>query len=106
MISSGSGITFFQITTMIIIVIISIINIRWFIREKNRRYIAILMLSWMAHNFIFYLVLMLLKFNIITTGIFTVANFTSWSSVLRWHSITTIFTIEVGKILYRKLSKN
>lgn len=98
----GGGVTFFQMLSLIMIAAVIIINVRWFRKDKHRRYISVLMLVWMTHAFLFYVVLLLEK-----SGVHPIIDirFTNWSSILRWHTYVTIFTIEIGRLFYKKTMK-
>jgi hypothetical protein len=98
-----AGLTSFQVISLVMSTIIIIVLLRWIKTDHNHRYMWILILTWMLHSHLFYSVLLLEKANI---GFDAPIRFTDWSSILRNHSITTVFTMVIGRILYRKTLKN
>lgn len=96
---TGAGLTFFQVLSLIMSTINIVVLLRWVRTDTRNRYMWLLILMWMIHAFLFYSILLLEKANI---GFDLPISFTSWSSILRSHSITTMFTMVVGRTLYKK----
>jgi len=97
-----AGITFFQVisfvTTMISLAMV-IVSIR---KDPSIHYASIPMAVLLLHQFIFYAILLLDKSGI---DLIQSIRFTNWSSILRWHTSVTIFTIIMAKIFYSKTMK-
>ena len=100
---TGAGLTFFQVLSLIMSTINIVVLLRWVRTDTRNRYMWLLILMWMLHSYLFYSVLLLEKADI---GFDLPVRFTDWSSILRNHSITTAFTIVVGRVLYKKTLKN
>lgn len=98
----GGGITFFQVISLILITVCIISLIVSISRDKNLRYATVPALIWLVHEYLFYVILLLDKSGL---DLFPLIRFTQWSSLLRWHTSVTVFTIIMAKLLYTKTMK-
>ena len=99
---TAGGITFFQVLSYLLITVSIVLIIISINKDTKMHYATIPMVIWLLHEFMFYSFLLLYKFGV---DLAPEIRFTQWSSVLRWHTSLTIFTIIMAKLFYSKTLK-
>lgn len=102
--SDITGLKLFQLPTMIFILGIIVLEFLRYKNEKQRPWHSFMILFWMFHSMVFYIVLFLYTIHVVHIENQTLL-FTNWSSGLRFHGFLTFFTLKLNKQLLWKLKK-
>jgi hypothetical protein len=88
-----------QIVSLLVAIVIIIIQIMWAIRNKERFYYVVPMISLSLHVVVYYTIVLMHEYTHGNDA--TLPFFTIWSSVLRLHSLLTILSLEVYRLRKR-----
>ncbi len=84
-----------EVVTEVVVVAAIIFGIRWWLKNKSYWYVVTPVLAILGHTFIFYtfLIVATVTGNIMSPifGMGASTFYSTWSAILRLHSITTFF---------------
>lgn len=95
MIPIAQGVEPIQVTSLIVVLAIILMEVLQMRQQPNKLYWFIPLLAWMIHGLFFYIILFMDREGLILPPIDP--SYTVWSSILRLHGYLTIFIIEYNR---------
>lgn len=93
-----------QILTLLLSILLLYTNVKWMTINKERLLNGVAIFFVAVHTVVYYVVVILERYNFIVINN-SIIFFSSWSTILRTHTIVALITMEVLRIQYTRMKQ-